>query len=102
MSPGWSLDYAICPGDKSILIAADGREAILFNLATGIEEQRFGQLPINSVVRFGADGKYLQVGFRSNQSMRMYDVSTGEFIKTFHFTNDGTELHRFGPKASKP
>jgi hypothetical protein len=33
----WSLDYMIHPSDQSILIAADGREAILFCLATGEE-----------------------------------------------------------------
>jgi hypothetical protein len=75
--------------------AAAGREAILFRLATGEEEQRFGPLPINSVLRFGAEGAYLQVGFRANRSMRLYDTSSGELIRTYHFTNEGTELHRF-------
>lgn len=98
MSLGWHYEYAISPGDQSILIAVDGREAILFNLATGKEEQRFGPFPINSVVRFGMDGTNLQVGFRSNQSMRQYDVATGKGIKTLHFTDEGMKLHRFGPR----
>ena len=95
----WHFEYAIGPGDQSILIGVDGREAILFNLATGKEEQRYGPFPMNSVVRFGRDGTYLQVGFRSNQSMRQFDVATGKCIKTLHFTDEGTKLHRFGPNA---
>lgn len=91
----WSLDYAIHPSDQSILIAADGREAILFSLATGKEQRRFGPLPINSVLRFGADGTYLQVGYRANRSMRLYDVVSGELVRTYHFTNEGTKLHSF-------
>ena len=91
----WSLDYMIHPSDQSILIAADGREAILFDLATGEERRRFGPLPINAVLRFGSDGAYLQAGFRSNQSMNLYSVSSGELVKTYHFTTEGAKLHRF-------
>ena len=90
----WSLGYATDPSDRSILIAADGREAIMFSLATGKEEQRFGPLPINSVLRFGAGGAYLHAGYRASRSMRLYDTSSGELIRTYHFTNEGTELHR--------
>lgn len=90
----WSLGYLIHPSDQSILIAADGREAIMFSLATGEEEQRFGPLPINSVLRFGADGAYLQVGFRANRSMKLYHACSGELVKTYHFTDQGTRLHR--------
>ncbi len=85
----------IHPSDKSILIAADGREAILFDLATGEEQRRFGPLPINAVLRFGSDGAYLQASFRSNRSMSLYSVSSGELVKTYHFTNEGAQLHRF-------
>ncbi len=99
MSLGWHYEYAIGPGDQSILIAVDGREAILFNLATGKEEQRLGPVPMNSVIRFGMDGNSLQVGFRGNQSMRQYDIATGNRIKTLHFTDEGTRLQRFGPSA---
>ncbi|MCC6511581.1 MAG: hypothetical protein IT423_20955 [Pirellulaceae bacterium] len=99
MSLGWHYEYAIGPGDQSILIAVDGREAILFNLANGKEENRFGPFPMNSVIRFGMEGTCLQVGLRSNQSMRMYDVATGKWITTLHFTDEGTKLHRFGPNA---
>jgi WD40 repeat protein len=95
----WSFDYVMHPDDQSILIAADGREAILFCLATGEEQQRFGPLPINSVLRFGSDGAYLQVSFRAHRSMRLYDTSTGELAKTFHFTDRGTQLHRFDAPA---
>jgi WD40 repeat protein len=91
----WSLDFMMHPDDQSILIAADGREAILFCLATGEEKQRFGPLPINSVLRFGSDGAYLQVSFRAHRSMRLYDTSTGKLTKTFHFTERATQLHRF-------
>jgi hypothetical protein len=63
--------------------------------ATGREEQRFGPLPINSVLRFGTDGVYLQVGFRANRSMRLYDVSSGRLVRTYHFTNECGALHRF-------
>ncbi len=93
----WSVDYAIHPSDRSILIAADGREAILFSLETGEEEQRFGPLPIHSVLRFGGDGEYLQVGFRANRSMRLYNVSSGEPVKSYHFVQEGAKLYCFGP-----
>lgn len=98
---GWSLGYSIHPGDQSILVAKDGIEAIMFSLATGGEEQRFGPLPINSVLRFGADGAYLQVGFRSDRSMRLYDAISGRLVRTYHFTNGGAELHRFDPIDSR-
>lgn len=92
---GWSLEYLIHPNDQSILIAADGREAILFDLATGEERQRFGPLPINSVLRFGSDGAYLQVGFRSNRSMSLHKLSSGQHVRTFHFTSEPDKLQRF-------
>lgn len=87
----WSPGYMIHPNNDSILVAADGRQAILFSLATGKEEQRFGPLPINPVLRFGADGRYLQVSYRANRSMRLYETSTGKLVRTYHFTAEEKE-----------
>ena len=54
-----------------------------------------GPLPKPVTFRFGTDGDYLQVGYRANRSMRLYDASSGVLIRTYHFTNQGKELHRF-------
>jgi len=82
---------------NALLTVSPGRNAILWNLASGQRRVVFDGMPSDisagyTEVRFSGDGRQIFARYRRGQAMIAWDVSTGRIDRRFWLLNDGEDL----------